>query len=71
MNRQADMRRRQFRALGPAMAGCLDRLKFRREHRYGWSVRKLCAYSNSSLETIIPFCAMKAVNVFNLRIRSS
>jgi transposase len=43
----------RLRALGPAMASYLDRLKFRRGHRYGWSVRKLyailCQYKTGDL----------------------
>ncbi|MBI5243116.1 MAG: hypothetical protein HY922_05435 [Elusimicrobia bacterium] len=51
----------RLRALGPAMADYLDRLKVRRGHRYGWSVRKLyailCQYKTEDLLRAVELAA--------------
>lgn len=51
----------RLRALGPAMAGYLDRLKFRRGHRYGWGVKKLyailCQYKTEDLLRAVELAA--------------
>ncbi len=51
----------RLKALGPAMAGYLDRLKVQRGHRYGWSVKKLyailCQYKNEDLLRAVELAA--------------
>ena len=51
----------QLKALGSAMASYMDRLKLKRGHRYGWSVRKLyailCQYKAEDLLRAVELAA--------------